>query len=79
VRLKKSEAIALITPYAGALATYKAEQGRNWQAQLREDWMTDNRRQWGLLRALRNDTRFGGFSQVFDAFAAYEKAQEEEA
>jgi hypothetical protein len=71
----KAQHIALITPYAEALTAYKASQGRNWQNQLMEDWMRDDRRQWGTLRSLRNDPRFGGLGRIFTAFDAFEKAQ----
>lgn len=37
-----------------ALQDYAKTQGRNWKAQLVEDWMSDHRRQWGTLRVIRN-------------------------
>lgn len=40
-----------------ALATYAATHGRNWKAQLRDDWM--NARTSGILQQLRNSANFG--------------------
>jgi hypothetical protein len=44
-----------LTPEAlQALREYAALMGRDWRDSLLEDWMRDDRRQWGILRTLRN-------------------------
>ena len=45
----------LTTEMKAALDTYAAQHGRNWRTQLSADWMTDHRRQWGMLRTIRNN------------------------